>query len=91
MNIGFGTETPYLIVGAPWLSTTFLLDKLRSKSLKGVEFSEVSYRPQGSSYHKRVPKYDGQSCSGIKLDIKKHMLISVLIPCYNEKFTLKNL
>ena len=70
MNIGFGTDTPYLIVGAPWLSTTFLLDKLRSKLFKGVEFSEISYRPHGSSYHKRVPKYDGQSCSGIKIFIK---------------------
>ena len=70
MNIGFGTETPYLIVGAPWLSTTFLLEKLRSKLFEGVEFSEISYRPHGSSYHKRVPKYDGQSCSGIKIFIK---------------------
>ena len=70
MNIGFGTDTPYLIVGAPWLSTTFLLDKLRSKLFKGVEFSEISYRPHGSSYHKRVPKYDGQSCGGIKIFIK---------------------
>ena len=28
MNIGFGTKTPYMLVGAPWLETSFLMKKL---------------------------------------------------------------
>ncbi len=69
MNIGFGTKDPYLIVGAPWLSTSFLLDKIRSTGLDGVEFEEVHYRPRGSINQERTPKYDGQSCSGIQIFI----------------------
>ena len=70
MNIGFGTDTPYMIVGAPWLVTSFLIQKLNDQKLPGVEFKEVKYRPSGSIYHNRVPKFDGQSCSGIKIIIK---------------------
>ena len=69
MNIGFGTKDPYLIVGAPWLSTSFLLEKIELIGLDGVEFIEVQYRPEGSIYQERVPKYDGQECSGIKINI----------------------
>ena len=69
MNIGFGTDTPYLVVGAPWLVTSFLLEKLNELGLSGVEFKDVKYRPTGSIYHTRIPKYDGQSCSGIGLEI----------------------
>jgi len=69
MNIGFGTETPYMLVGSPWLATSFLLQKLNDQNLKGVELKEVVYRPTGSIYYARVPQYDGQSCSGIQLTI----------------------
>ena len=36
LNLGFGTEKPYLIIGAPWLETNFLLKKLNEKNLGGV-------------------------------------------------------
>ena len=69
MNIGFGTDIPYMIVGSPWLVTSFLIQKLKDQHLPGIEFKEIKYRPTGSIYHIRVPKYDGQSCSGIQLNI----------------------
>ena len=69
LNIGFGTETPYLVVGAPWLSTSFLIEKLNEKKIPGVEFEEIEYRPRGTIYHSRIPKYDNQKCSGIRLKI----------------------
>tara|TARA_X000001036_G_scaffold214174_1_gene200669 strand:- start:668 stop:1975 length:1308 start_codon:yes stop_codon:yes gene_type:complete len=70
MNLGFGTKKPYMIVGAPWLVTSFLLEKLNDQGLTGVEFKEVKYRPIGSGDYLRVPKYDGQSCSGIEVVVK---------------------
>jgi len=70
MNVGFGTETPYMMVGAPWLVTSFLIQKLNDQNINGVEFKEVNYRPSGSIYYTRVPQYDGQSCSGIEIVIK---------------------
>ena len=58
-----------MVVGSPWLATSFLLQKLNDQKLKGVEFKAVNYRPTGSIYHTRIPQYDGQSCSGIQLTI----------------------
>ena len=70
MNLGFGTKKPYEVVGAPWLATSFLLEKLNDQGLPGVEFKEMKYRPIGSENYLRVPKYDGKSCSGIKVIVK---------------------
>ena len=69
LNIGFGTSAPYLIIGAPWLSTTYLIEKIKEQNLPGVKFRELEYRPKGSTYQKRTPKYDNQKCSGIELRI----------------------
>ena len=69
MNIGFGTKTPYMLVGAPWLETSFLMKKLAAFNLPGVIFKDVKYRPNGSVYHSIAPKYDGKSCSGIKIEV----------------------
>ena len=52
------------------VSDLFLLTKLNEQELPGVEFKEVKYRPSGSIYHTKVPKFDGQSCSGIRIMIK---------------------
>jgi len=67
LNIGFGTKSPYLYIGAPWLVTNFFLEKLNSLGLEGVIFEEVQYRPKGYHYFYRSPNYDGMSCSGIKI------------------------
>ncbi len=69
MNIGFGTDKPYLIIGAPWLEVNFLLEQLNKQNLKGVKFKKINYRPKGSSNFNKIPKYDGLSCSGIELII----------------------
>ena len=69
LNLGFGTKKPYLIIGAPWLETNFLLKKLNEKNLGGVTFERIKYRPKGSTNHYRVPLYDGLSCSGIEINI----------------------
>lgn len=79
MNIGFGTDTPYMLVGSPWLGTSFLIAKLNDQGLKGVEFKTVNYRPTGSIYYNKVPQYDGRSCSGIQLTITDRNEFSPLV------------
>ena len=69
INVGFGTEDPYLRFGSPWLATKFFKEKLDMLNLPGVKFQEVVFRPRGSPYYNRVPKYNGMSCSGIEISI----------------------
>ena len=69
LNMGFGTKRPYMIIGAPWLEINYLIDKVKKLDLQGVEFKPITYRPRGTLNSKRVPKYDGLSCSGIEIEI----------------------
>ena len=78
INVGFGTELPYLRFGSPWLATKFFKEKLDMLDLPGLTFREVSYRPKGSPYYNRIPKYNGKSCSGIEISISDKKLVKPL-------------
>ena len=78
LNVGFGTESPYLRFGAPWLATNFFIEKLEMLNLPGVNFKEIEFRAKGSPYYNRVPKYNGMSCSGIEISIYDKNLVKPL-------------
>ena len=78
LNVGFGTESPYLIFGSPWLASSYFKEKLDMLNLPGVSFEEIEYRPKGSMYYNRVAKYNGRSCSGIKINIIDKNLVKPL-------------
>ena len=67
-----------MIIGAPWLATSFFINKFNDQNLPGVIFKNITYRPSGSIYHARVPRYDGQSCSGIEIMIQDKNLFQPL-------------
>ena len=78
LNVGFGTDSPYLIFGSPWLASSFFKEKLDMLNLPGVSFEEIEYRPKGSMYYNRVAKYNGRSCSGIKINVIDKNLVKPL-------------
>tara|TARA_B100001057_G_scaffold358575_1_gene360749 strand:+ start:777 stop:1979 length:1203 start_codon:yes stop_codon:yes gene_type:complete len=78
LNVGFGTNSPYLIFGSPWLASSFFKEKLDMLNLPGVSFEEIEYRPKGSTYYNRVAKYNGRSCSGIKINVIDKNLVNPL-------------
>lgn len=75
INVGFGTESPYLRFGSPWLATKFFIEKLNMLKLPGVQFKEVVFRPMGSPYFNRVPKYNGRSCSGVEIFVTDNKMV----------------
>ena len=75
LNIGFGTDKPYLKFGAPWLVTNFFKEKLDMLNLKGISFKEVEYKPIGSPYYNRIPKYNGMFCSGLEIIIEDEKVV----------------
>ena len=56
-----------------------ILEKINELSLPGVAFKALKYRPSGTIYQNRVPRYDGQSCSGIQLILKDRNLFNPLL------------
>ncbi len=50
VSVGRGTDTPFEIVGAPWLEGQKLAGYLNSRNLSGVRFVPVRFKPNASVF-----------------------------------------
>jgi uncharacterized protein YbbC (DUF1343 family) len=62
LSVGRGTETPFEVIGAPWIDGVVLAAALSTAALGGVSFSPTSFTPTTSVYR-------GERCGGVKLTI----------------------
>jgi uncharacterized protein YbbC (DUF1343 family) len=62
LSVGRGTETPFEIIGAPWLDGKKLEEALRQRGLAGVRFQAVTFVPTASVFR-------GESCRGVTLTV----------------------
>ncbi len=62
VNEGRGTPHPFTCFGAPWISNSFLLEKIEQQNLPGIKFSEIQYTPSGSLF-------SGEHCFGLSLTV----------------------
>jgi uncharacterized protein YbbC (DUF1343 family) len=62
LSVGRGTDTPFELVGAPWIEEKDLAAYLNNRALRGVRFVPVRFTPTGSVFK-------GQECRGINLVI----------------------
>ena len=60
---GRGTETPFLLLGAPWLP-----DAAPSISAPGFALRPVRFTPRGSNAAPH-PKYRDEECSGVQVEV----------------------
>jgi len=50
LSVGRGTDTPFEVVGAPWLDGQRLAKYLNERSLRGVRFIPVRFKPKASVF-----------------------------------------
>ena len=62
LSVGRGTDTPFEVVGAPWLDGRRLAEVLNARAIAGVRFSPVHFTPSASVFA-------AERCGGIRLDI----------------------
>jgi uncharacterized protein YbbC (DUF1343 family)/CubicO group peptidase (beta-lactamase class C family) len=62
LSVGRGTDTPFELIGAPWIEPQRLSDALNRAGLAGVRFVPVRFTPKSS-------KFAGESCGGVNLII----------------------
>jgi uncharacterized protein YbbC (DUF1343 family) len=62
ISVGRGSDTPFELLGAPWINPTQLAAELRDLNLPGLTFVPVEFTP-GSS------KYAGELCKGVNIVI----------------------
>ena len=62
VSVGRGTETPFEIVGAPYIDGATLARELTAMSLPGIRFEATSFTPSSSVFAKQL-------CGGVRMTI----------------------
>jgi uncharacterized protein YbbC (DUF1343 family) len=62
LSVGRGTDTPFEVIGAPWLDGHALADALAARRIPGVGFVPIRFTPDAS-------KFKGASCSGVNIAV----------------------
>ena len=60
ISVGRGTDTPFEIVGAPWIKGTEFAAYLNARAIQSVRFIPVSFTPSSSNYA-------GERCQGVNI------------------------
>ncbi len=71
MNEGRGTDTPFLIVGAPWLRAERILDMLGSEEHPGCRLEAVTYTPRAIPGKATSPRYKDLPCHGLRIHVEQ--------------------
>ena len=91
ISVGRGTNTPFEIIGAPYINDLHLAQVLNDKKLSGITFLPIRFTPDAS-------KFEGQECGGINLVITNRdefnavatglQIAAILHELYPENFDL---
>lgn len=60
VSVGRGSDTPFELVGAPWIKSKDLATYLNARGIMGVRFVPVTFTPTSSIY-------SGQACQGVNI------------------------
>ena len=60
VSVGRGTDTPFEVLGAPWMKARELAAYLNARAIAGVRFVPITFTPTSSNYA-------GQKCEGVNL------------------------
>jgi uncharacterized protein YbbC (DUF1343 family) len=62
LSVGRGTDTPFEVIGAPWLDGRRLAAVLAARKIAGVTFTPIHFTPSSSTFA-------GERCGGIRFTI----------------------
>jgi uncharacterized protein YbbC (DUF1343 family)/CubicO group peptidase (beta-lactamase class C family) len=60
VSVGRGTDTPFELLGAPWIDARKLAAHLNERKIQGVRFLPVDFKP-------RAGPFKGEVCSGVNI------------------------
>jgi len=60
LSVGRGTDTPFEVLGAPWIDGKALAASLNAREIAGIRFVPIAFTPASS-------KYANQRCGGVNL------------------------
>ncbi len=60
VSVGRGTDTPFEVIGAPWLDGSKLANYLNGRNIKGVRFIPIRFKPNASTFK-------NEDCGGVNI------------------------
>jgi len=94
VSVGRGTDTPFELVGAPWMNARQLAGYLNARQIPGVRFVPITFTPDSSNY-------SGQACHGVNIVLTDREfldapelgieLASALLKLYPEQFHIEKM
>ena len=67
LNEGRGTETPFSLIGAPWLDARAVIDAVPPEERAGAVLAAQIFTPVSIPGKSARPRYQGQKCEGIRI------------------------
>ena len=68
VSVGRGTDTPFEVVGAPWMDGRAIAKQLNEQQLPGVTFIPIEFTPTST-------KFTNEACKGINIVVTNRNLI----------------
>jgi uncharacterized protein YbbC (DUF1343 family)/CubicO group peptidase (beta-lactamase class C family) len=94
ISVGRGTDTPFELVGAPWIEARAFADYLNSRLIAGVRFVPVTFTPTSGPF-------SGQACKGVNLIVTDRNMLdapelgielaSALVKLYSDKWQVDHM
>ncbi|HEV2385825.1 MAG TPA: exo-beta-N-acetylmuramidase NamZ domain-containing protein [Candidatus Acidoferrales bacterium] len=72
VSVGRGTDTPFELLGAPWIDAGQLGDALNAEHIPGVRFVPTRFTPRDGLYR-------GQACQGVEMVITDGASLSPML------------
>jgi uncharacterized protein YbbC (DUF1343 family) len=94
LSVGRGTDTPFEVVGAPWIRAVELAGYLNGRAISGVRFVAVEFTPMADAYAQK-------KCGGVNIIVTDRNALdspelgmeiaSALHALYPDQFDMKKL
>ena len=84
VSVGRGTDTPFEIVGAPWIQEAKLADYLNQRGIPGVRFVPLRFTPNASVYK-------GEECGGVNIIVTDRVAFQPLLTGIEFALALRQL
>lgn len=66
---GRGSDSPFELIGAPWLDGERAVQMLNALQLPGARFVAEPFTPRQMPFHARPPEFAGETLRGIRLQV----------------------
>lgn len=84
LSVGRGTDTPFEVIGAPWIDARDLAQEMNSRHIPGAVFVPIRFTPVSS-------KYSGQLCGGLNIIITDRQQLKPLTVGWHLSAALQKL